>query len=69
METLTLDVDGMSCGGCVLSVERALEGAPGVVRVRVSLEERRAEGVGNGLEAARLIAAVDEAGFDARARA
>ena len=31
MENVTLKVDGMSCGGCVASVERVLKAVPGVV--------------------------------------
>ena len=30
MERLTIPVRGMSCGGCVLNVRRALERLPGV---------------------------------------
>jgi copper chaperone CopZ len=69
MEVLRLDVEGMSCGACVLSVEKALQAVPGVRKVVVSLEARQAEVQGAGLEAGRLVAAVEDAGFEARARA
>ncbi len=42
METITLKVDGMSCGGCVKSVTNVLAALPGVARAEVSLEEKSA---------------------------
>ena len=42
METTTLKVDGMSCGGCVKSVTNVLSALPGVARAEVSLEEKSA---------------------------
>jgi len=39
METIQLDVKGMSCGGCVKSVTGVLEKIPGVGSVDVSLEQ------------------------------
>lgn len=38
METITLKVNGMSCGGCVASVTRVLRAVPGVETVAVALE-------------------------------
>ena len=40
--TVTLHVEGMTCGGCVLSVRKVLERIPGVQKVDVSYEKRRA---------------------------
>lgn len=40
METLILDIGGMSCGGCVKSVTRILESIKGVASVEVSLETK-----------------------------
>ncbi|TCJ13198.1 copper chaperone [Parasulfuritortus cantonensis] len=37
METITLNVGGMSCMGCVNSVKRLLEPLPGVAEVTVEL--------------------------------
>lgn len=37
METVTLNVQGMSCGGCVASVTRVLKAVPGVSDVNVTL--------------------------------
>ncbi|HEV2977627.1 MAG TPA: heavy-metal-associated domain-containing protein [Casimicrobiaceae bacterium] len=38
METVTLKVNGMNCGGCVASVTRVLRILPGVGEVVVALE-------------------------------
>lgn len=38
MENLTLDVKGMSCGGCVNSVKRAVGALDGVALVEVFLD-------------------------------
>ena len=38
METVTLKVNGMTCGGCVASVTRVLRVLPGVGEVTVALE-------------------------------
>ncbi len=37
MSTLTYRVQGMTCGGCVRHVEKALRGAPGVEAAAVDL--------------------------------
>jgi len=37
MQTVTLKVDGMTCGGCVASVTRVLKAAPGVSDAVVQL--------------------------------
>lgn len=64
MERVTLVIEGMSCGGCVLSVEKALAGVRGVARATVSLADKRAEVEGAGLDATALKEAVEAAGFD-----
>ncbi len=64
MERVTLAIEGMSCGGCVLSVEKALAGVRGVSRATVSLADKRAEVEGDGLDATALKDAVEAAGFD-----
>ncbi len=67
MERVELGIEGMSCGGCVTSVERALERVRGVRAVRVSLERKTAEVEGEGLDRKALEAAVLDAGYDLRA--
>jgi copper chaperone len=42
METITLGVKGMHCGGCVKSVTDALSKLPGIQQVDVSLEHSNA---------------------------
>ena len=61
-----LSVEGMTCASCVARVERALGKLDGVVEANVNLATERAtvRGVA-GVDA--LIAAVDKAGYDARA--
>ncbi|CAN5513193.1 heavy-metal-associated domain-containing protein [soil metagenome] len=42
MSTMTLNVEGMSCGGCVSGVTNILKATPGVSDARVSLNDKRA---------------------------
>ena len=66
MTTLKLKIDGMTCGGCVGGVTRALKGVPGVADVRVMLEGGRAE-VDSAvpLDAKLLTDAVEKKGYRA----
>ncbi|GAB6042235.1 heavy-metal-associated domain-containing protein [Endothiovibrio diazotrophicus] len=63
---MTITVKGMSCGGCVSGVEKALRALPGVAGVEVSLEGASAtvdyDEAAVGLE--QLKGAVVEAGFE-----
>ncbi|MCW5626494.1 MAG: heavy-metal-associated domain-containing protein [Burkholderiales bacterium] len=43
METTTLNVGGMTCGGCVGSVTRVLQSSPGVTAAEVSLDRGEAK--------------------------
>ena len=63
-------VDGMSCGGCVQSVTKAIARLPGVRNVDVSLEKKAAtvEYDDATVEPAAIIAAIESAGFEAAAR-
>ncbi|WP_314377740.1 heavy-metal-associated domain-containing protein [Neisseria elongata] len=67
METLTLNIEGMTCGGCVKSVTRILEGVEGVAKAEVSLEGKSAliEFDPAKTDPAALIEAVEDGGFDA----
>lgn len=67
MESITLGIDGMSCGGCVLSVNNALQRVNGVTKVDVSLERKEATVQGKGLDVHKLRQAVEDAGYDLRA--
>jgi copper chaperone len=42
METVTLNVEGMTCGGCVASVTRVLKATPGVENAVVRLDAKSA---------------------------
>ena len=67
MDKMTIGVDGMTCGGCTLSVEKALGRVTGVTRVIVSLEKKEAVVEGEKLDRATLAHAVEDAGYDVRA--
>ena len=69
MDTV-LDVSGMTCGNCVRHVQHALERVDGVVHVSVDLETGTAR-VAHEARAvlSMLVAAVEEEGYTARARA
>ncbi len=66
MDSIKLGIDGMSCGGCVLSVEKALARVPGVKKVVVSLDAKEAAVDGDNLDRQRLADAVTDAGYDVR---
>lgn len=65
--TSTFTVVGMTCGGCVRSVERVVGRLEGVEAVRVELDGGKVEVDGN-VEGPAVIAAVVKAGFEAQAR-
>jgi copper chaperone len=58
-----LKIEGMSCGHCVMHVQSALEGVPGVKSAKVDLLERTAMVEGENLNDQTLRAAVSEAGY------
>ena len=63
--TLTLPVDGMTCGHCMATVEAALRGIPGVARAEANVSANRVqvtlEAQGPPLE--RIRAAIEQAGY------
>lgn len=65
--TITLDIGGMSCATCALSVEKALRGAPRVHAAAVNPATDKAVVTAEaGTDIAALIAAVEKAGYTAR---
>lgn len=66
--TITLSVPGMSCGHCEAAVKSEVGKVPGVTSVAVDLEAKDVVVVGESLDTAALIAAVDEAGYEAIVR-
>jgi len=65
MASKTYSVPGMHCGHCEAAVRRELEGVGGVETVDVDLATKRVTVRGETLDDAVLIAAIDEAGYDA----
>ena len=67
METFTLNIGGMTCGGCVKSVTRILENTQGVAKAEVSLDNKNAiiefDPAKTNPEA--LIEAIEDGGYDA----
>ena len=66
--TLTLAVDNMHCGGCMRSVEQALNELPNVVSARANLSQRRVTINTNTLDDAdAFVRVLEKAGFSASA--
>jgi Cu+-exporting ATPase len=63
-ETKRLSIGGMSCAGCVATVENALKNVPGVQEASVNFAEHTASVTGS-VDAKVLIAAVVAAGYEA----
>lgn len=65
--SVPLQVDGMTCTGCVANVKRALKAVPGVSSVKVSLEKNEAIVAyeTNTVTVKQLIQAVEKAGYKA----
>jgi heavy metal translocating P-type ATPase len=67
MQRLQIPVTEMSCASCVLRVEKALLGIPGVTGATVNLSQEKADvEFDAGVPAATLLQALDKAGYPAR---
>ncbi len=68
MESTLIHIDGMTCNGCVKSVTGVLTALVGVESAEVSLANQSANIAFDAaaINRAALIAAVEEAGFEAR---
>ena len=64
-EQLTYRVDGMNCNHCVVAVSGEVGQVAGVTDVDVDLDTKLVRVSGAGLDAAAVVAAIDEAGYDA----
>jgi len=66
LESVTIKIEGMSCGGCTSSVDKVLNEIDGVSQVEVTLEPGQAsvqyDAARTNIDA--LIAAIEDAGFD-----
>jgi len=69
MADVTLNVQGMTCGGCVASVTRVLKAVPGVTEAAVTLSPGVAKVTFDPArtQPAALRAAIEGAGFDVAA--
>ena len=67
MQTAQIKVEGMTCGGCVASVKRALQQIDGVETVEVSLDQAQARVQYDParVNESQLRSASEDAGFDA----
>jgi copper chaperone len=67
METTTIKITGMSCGGCTASVTKVLSETPGVAKADVQLSPGQATVEFDPAKVTRtaLCAAIDDAGFEA----
>ncbi len=65
MDEATYLVAGMSCDHCKASVAEELLSVAGVEHVDVDLDTKLVRVRGTALDGAALVAAIDEAGYDA----
>ena len=65
MSELNYAVEGMSCDHCVASVTAEVSKVPGVASVDVDLAAKRVKVQGGTLDNDAIVAAIDEAGYDA----
>lgn len=65
-QTITLNIEGMTCGGCVKSVTNALNQVAGVQSVDVSLDDKNAKISfdDSQTQERNLKEAIEDAGFD-----
>jgi copper chaperone CopZ len=69
MQTLTFDVDGMTCGGCTGGVQRALSAVDGLSNVHVSLHPGSAtmDADGARVTSEQIQAVIGRAGYRSKA--
>jgi len=66
--TITFSVPGMSCGHCETAIKSEVGNVAGVSSVAVDLDSKDVVIAGAELDVDALIAAVDEAGYEATVR-
>ena len=69
MEQIQFKVEGMTCGGCVKSIQNALSNRDGVVDTKADLESKTVsiEFDPAKIQKAGLAEAIEDAGFDVAA--
>jgi copper chaperone CopZ len=65
MNEITYSVPGMSCGHCQAAITAEVNAVAGVDSVDVDLETKLVRIAGESLDDAALVAAIDEAGYEA----
>jgi len=65
MDSLTLRIEGMSCGHCLNAVNKSLAALPGVRITSVVIGRAQVEFDPAKVDPARIIAAIDDAGYRA----
>ena len=63
-DSMTFSVPGMTCGHCEAAVTAEVGALDGVASVQVELDTKMVTVAGAGLDRARIVAVIDEAGFD-----
>jgi copper chaperone len=63
--TLIYRVDGMTCEHCVVAVTGEVGDVAGVESVAVDLDSKLVRVAGAGIDDSAVVAAIDEAGYDA----
>lgn len=69
MNTLDLEIEGMSCSHCVASVTQALRELPGVEVKNVSLGTAQVSYAADKVSPEDIVLAVEDAGYTAQAKA
>ena len=67
-QTIEFSITGMTCDHCVHAVTSAAKDVPGVEDVKVSLDDQLAVVTGDAIDPARVIAAIEEEGYEAAVR-
>lgn len=63
MAKFRVTVEGMTCGGCVRSIENALKRLDGQAQVEVDLADKTVE-VDTGIDLSAVVNCIEDAGFD-----
>ncbi|MBO9477598.1 heavy metal translocating P-type ATPase [Shimia sp. R11_0] len=66
MQTLTFQIDGLNCAGCVSRAEKALAATDGVRNAHVNLADEMARVEAEALSVDKLVSALQAAGYPAR---
>ena len=65
MQTIELNISGMTCGACVHHATKALQSVSGAQNVVVDLAGAKATVAGESIDLTQLISAVEEEGYGA----